>query len=557
MFSTPQPEIDDTKASVLLAGVATDGPTNQVCKIRSYSELTTTFGSSTMEGAYLSLPNPETYNVYGIRVNGTHACADVLTDVLTIYSYNAGAKYNYKLSCRIIAGVLTLQDDINSKVNTYTLNKFSTINKLCEKINKDCMANIHNFVAVDKSLNNTSIDQLTTVNQPISLTGGYDYEYLDNVSDSQALFPTYITNIEYANKVITLTFNNPLKAIDASLFSYTGWAKISMVENESSTITITLDNNAYSGDVLEIQDGLRDSSANYLPSYRLEYQEGWHECKSLKQLFKTTYEDYLYNTEAKIIAVTGIYYGNSVDYISDLVDFCYKQNKMGYPMMGVISAYKKGTQDIEQYVTKLEYEATQHDFNYDNQDAGAYVNVIAGEAQVSNYGIQMTVTLEGMLAGLLSLVDKKTNITNQVISDGSLLYDFKEFSIRKRGYLNRLTKANINCPYVSIGRGVCLYTATTMAKNVFRNTKYTRVGQEIVTRIVKATSTDIGENLTAVSSLSLDTKIKEVLEAMVAEQYIQSSYDYTIGTYDLYDAIVNINFIPLGDIENLFVCVVV
>lgn len=542
-FETPEMVTDDDKNSLLLLGIADDGPVYQMYKIHSYEELKKTFGNSSMEEAYISLPYIDSYSVYAMRVNGSSAFADVIPDVLTIHSYKAGSQYNSRLAVAIKNGKLQLLDN-NKVVVEYDLSNYLTISQLTEKINQDCSYRLHDFVAINRSMNAIPVERLGMSNI-IKLENGYDYEYTSN-----SVFHTHIINIESTENVITITFNNFIKesSVKKELFGYNGIANIQNVTHSGDSIIIELDDFIDQKDVLEIKDGLRDDFANFLPPYRLEYQEGWHECKSLKELYKEAYNDYLYNVNIKTIAVTGIYYGNSVDYISDLAQYCYRMNQMGYPLMGVMSAYRKGEESLENYVTNLQY--MRHNLTID--EAGAYVNVIAGEGYIR----EQACTLEGALAGLLCFYDNNESITNKELFEGRLSYDFREFSIKNMKYLDRLVAANINCPYISVGRGICLYFATTMAENSFRYTKYARIAQEIVARVSRATSIEVGENISSISVLSIDNITLNTLRQMVTEEYMQS-FEYTIEEHNLSDLLINISFVPVGDIENLTVSVII
>lgn len=586
-FDTPNTYLSSNIEEVaIILGTSNDGPANNPCLIKSYVEFIRIFGEdSTMENAYLAMLNRSNIEVYVMRLNGTNASVQIPygDKYFTLTSYKAGSQYNNRLSVLVderdkgdttLHKCLTLLDSDytnragNHEIITYDLTKYNNVSKLCEVINRDQRYNVHGFTALDTEMASGLALTLDLGTYP--LLGGLDYEYLASQTESETLFGNYITSItESEGYGFDITFNGNLlqsSVNDVGLVSYLTkdpeqvetTATGAIPDEFHNIIGISLSAAPLIGDVLCIADGVRSADGTYLPSYRFEWYDGaWQECRSLKQLLRNSYSDHLYNSSAKTIVLTGVHYGNSVDYSFDLAEFCYQMNKVGYPLIGVLSTYPKGDQLLADYLAQLGIFRAQDDFTVDNQDAGAYLCLAAGEVNFTYNNVSRHVTLEGFLGGLLTSIPNYINATNKILhEDVTLVYDFKEFSIRNLGYLEALTDLHFNVPYLSVGRGICLYNAVTAAENGFKWTKNARIGQEIVSRISLAVEPYIGQTIDAISSDSLNNTVAGILDEMIIEKYLKT-YDYTLQRDDFYDVTINVGFMPVGDINTLSVCIVV
>lgn len=566
-FNTPYlQETIDTGNSIILIGIANNGPPHQAVLINSYDHLISVYGEgSSFISTYKAILGPELSNIYAIRINGSRAIATINytragqeLPGIYVYSNNAGSKYNDVLYAKVTTDALQLI----SEDSTVSYNLEGSLDKLCENINFDCRLGLHNFLVARTTSAGIDASTLVAREEPYPLQRGQDFILSTEIDEQDwDSTDTYMDTITWEPSVLTISLESSrdIKYITDLRITYTGdnTATCAIDTESLNLLNITLEKVPVEGDLIFL-DGIVDANNRYITPMTIVYQgTAWSKCASIPCLLRETYNKHLFDLPFKIVTLSGIHYGNSVDYAKDLAAYCFQRNKEGAQCLGVISAAPIGVEKISDYVTRLNvYSQLYKQFYLDGiDDTGAYISIIAGEILID----EQPCTLEGAYSQLLNYYDAKYSITNKKLNTGTLVYELNAYSMRACKYPELLERyGGITSAVQTINRGICVFNGVThaLSPTFYSSLRNTRIAQTIVSKITALSEEEIGESSSSKRLISFNDKIDETLSTMVNEAYLRN-YSYTIHETNLYDLIVEVNFVPVGDISSLYATVTI
>jgi hypothetical protein len=274
---------------------------------------------------------------------------------------------------------------------------------------------------------------------------------------------------------------------------------------------------------------------------------------AIRQLLSNAYENQLADFPAKIIVLDCVYYGGENNYVSDLCNFCYTRNTVGYPTIGIMSARpKEDDETVDDYVASIVNSGHSSNLMRYDIDAGAFIFAVAGELTVYDGFNILTSSFAPAIGALLTCTSSKYSLANKCLANrGRLKYKFTKEQIAA------LNSVGVNVAKDSIRKNIVLDSAWSLATNNFRTIMYLLVAQKIAQSVMDELDEYIGVPESVFNRNSAEGKLSNLFNTLVLDQYAKEISYLTKYEVDSYQRVIDITFVPIGDIRKITVTVTI